>query len=74
VFFILSTLSYTDMAVYTSGSRRPRLYVFVAGFFLAVLGISLIGFHDVSSMILPFGGHPCSQYLEHEKRRGIEIG
>jgi hypothetical protein len=62
------------MAVYTSGSRRPRLYVFVAGFFLAVLGLSLIGFHDVSSMILPSGGHPCSQRPEHEERRCVEIG
>lgn len=36
------------MAAYTSGSRRPRLYVFVAAFFLAILGLSFVGFHDVS--------------------------
>jgi len=36
------------MIAYTSGSRRPRLYVFVAAFFLAVLGLSFVGFHDVS--------------------------
>jgi hypothetical protein len=61
------------MAVYTSGTRRPRLYVFVAGFFLAVLGLSLVGFHDVSPMNSHFEGHPYSQHLEHEERRGVEI-
>jgi hypothetical protein len=74
VSLVLSNLSCTNMVIYTSGSRRPRLYVFAAGFFLAVLGLSLVGFHDVSSMILLFGGHSCSQHLEHEERRRVQIG
>jgi hypothetical protein len=45
---IFQQLSSHEMAAYTSGSRRPRLYVFVAAFFLAVLGLSFVGFHDVS--------------------------
>jgi hypothetical protein len=47
---MIQMLSGHRMAAYTSGSRRPRLYVFVAAFFLAVLGLSFVGFHDVSFM------------------------
>jgi hypothetical protein len=74
VSLVLSNLFCTNMVVYTSGSRRPRLYIVLAGFFLAVLGLSLVGFHDVSSIALLFGVHPCSQRLEHEECRRVEIG
>jgi hypothetical protein len=35
------------MSAIMGGSRRPRLYVFVAAAFLAVFFFSLVGFHDV---------------------------
>jgi disulfide bond formation protein DsbB len=35
------------MSAIIGGSRRPRLYAFVAAFFLAVFFFSFVGFHDV---------------------------
>jgi hypothetical protein len=40
------------MSAIMGGSRRPRLYVFVAAFFLAVFLFSLVGFHDVGLICL----------------------
>ncbi|TLD05621.1 hypothetical protein E2P81_ATG10445 [Venturia nashicola] len=34
------------MNSYTAGSRRPRLHIYVAAVFLALLGLSFVGFHD----------------------------
>ena len=62
------------MAAYTSGSRRPRLYVFVAGFFLAVLGLSFVGFHDVSLTINILGLFIYLQRPEHKEHRRISMG
>jgi hypothetical protein len=58
------------MAAYTSGSRRPRLYVFVAGFFLAVLGLSFVGFHDVSLTINVLG---CSFTYSDQNTRNTVV-
>jgi hypothetical protein len=35
------------MSAIMGGSRRPRLYFFVAAFFLTVFLFSFVGFHDV---------------------------
>lgn len=55
------------MAAYTGASRRPRLFVFVAAFFLAVLGLSLVGFHDVSSSILAIKYPPAYNIQDTRK-------
>lgn len=63
-----------EMAAYTSGSRRPRLYVFVAGFFLAVLGLSFVGFHDVSRIVEILKQFICLQRSEYKEYRRISMG
>ena len=62
------------MVAYTSGSRRPRLYVFVAAFFLAVLGLSFVGFHDVSAMFDTPREVSCLQRSEYQKFHCIIMG
>ena len=41
------------MSAIMGQSRRPRLYFFVAAFFLAVFLFSLVGFHDVGLGSVP---------------------
>jgi len=44
---LIAALLLVVMSAIMGGSRRPRLYVFVAAAFLAVFFFSLVGFHDV---------------------------
>lgn len=62
------------MPGYTVGSRRPRVYFYVAAVFLALLGLSFIGFHDVSVPIFDFWATPCLLLLEHKKDTHCEMG
>ena len=71
------------MSAIMGQSRRPRLYFFVAAFFLAVFLFSLVGFHDVGLGSVPkrvlLSGDwlywaLLTSFLENAKDRCLNMG